>query len=139
MPSKENEQIYPHRNRRPNDHSREKFSHPRLMHIQKEKGTNRHGQIRTIDKARLIYRCIQFYTFKGDGVLDPFIGSGSTALAALKSDRYFVGYDIKSEYVENAYKRIRLAEEQPKLYPPYFSRIARLNTDSHFFLKITNN
>jgi len=52
------------------------------MHIQKEKGTNRHGQIRTIDKARLIYRCIQFYTFKGDGVLDPFIGSGSTALAA---------------------------------------------------------
>lgn len=64
----------------------------------------------------LPYRCIQFYTFKGDVVLDPFIGSGSTALAALKSDRYFVGYDIKSEYVENANKRIRLAVEQPQLW-----------------------
>jgi DNA modification methylase len=57
-----------------------------------------------------------FYTFKGDVVLDPFIGSGSTALAALQCDRYFVGYDIKSEYVENANKRIRLAVEQPKLW-----------------------
>jgi site-specific DNA-methyltransferase (adenine-specific) len=63
--------------------------------------------------VELPYRCIQFYTFKGDVVLDPFMGSGSAAVAALKSGRYFVGYDIKPEYVEAANKRIRLATEQP--------------------------
>jgi site-specific DNA-methyltransferase (adenine-specific) len=66
--------------------------------------------------VELPYRCIQFYTFKGDVVLDPFMGSGSAAVAALKSSRYFVGYDINPEYVETANKRIRLATEQPELW-----------------------
>ena len=66
--------------------------------------------------VELPYRFIQFYTFKGDVVLDPFMGSGSTALAALKSGRYFVGYDIKPEYVGVANKRIRLATEQLGLW-----------------------
>jgi len=54
----------------------------------------------------LPYRLIQLYSFKGDVVLDPFCGSGTTCLAALKSDRYYIGYDIKQEYVELANKRI---------------------------------
>jgi site-specific DNA-methyltransferase (adenine-specific) len=39
----------------------------------------------------LPYRLIQLYSFKGDIILDPFMGSGTTAVAALKSDRKFVG------------------------------------------------
>ena len=35
------------------------------------------------------------------------MGSGSTAIAALKSDRYFVGYDISEEYVQIAERRIK--------------------------------
>jgi site-specific DNA-methyltransferase (adenine-specific) len=54
----------------------------------------------------LPYRCIQLYSFKGDVVLDPFCGIGSTCLAALKSERHFVGYEINEEYVKAATKRI---------------------------------
>ncbi len=57
--------------------------------------------------VELPYRLIQFYTFKGEVVLDPFIGSGQAAIAALKSFRHYVGYDINSDYVQLAEKRIR--------------------------------
>ena len=56
--------------------------------------------------VELPYRLIQLYTFEGDVVLDPFMGSGQTALAALKSDRHFVGYEINSAYRKLALKRI---------------------------------
>jgi site-specific DNA-methyltransferase (adenine-specific) len=56
--------------------------------------------------VELPYRLIQLYTYKGDVVLDPFIGSGSTAIAALKSDRKYVGYDIDPEYVKLAEERV---------------------------------
>lgn len=55
----------------------------------------------------LPYRLIQLYSFKDDIILDPFIGSGTTALAALKSERYFIGYEINEEYVKLAEKRIK--------------------------------
>jgi DNA modification methylase len=55
----------------------------------------------------LPYRLIQLYSFKGDVILDPFCGSGTTCLAALKSKRYYIGYDIKHEYVELANNRIK--------------------------------
>jgi len=57
--------------------------------------------------VELPYRLIQLYTFEGDIVLDPFMGSGQTALAALKAKRYFVGYEINAEYLSLAEKRIR--------------------------------
>ena len=54
----------------------------------------------------LPYRCIQLYTFTNEVVLDPFMGSGQTALAALKADRHFVGYELNKEYLTLARKRI---------------------------------
>jgi site-specific DNA-methyltransferase (adenine-specific) len=57
----------------------------------------------------LPYRLIQLYTFAGEVVLDPFMGSGTTALAALKSGRIFVGYEVSPSYVELAYQRIASA------------------------------
>lgn len=56
--------------------------------------------------VELPYRLIQLYTFTGDIVLDPFMGSGSTAIAALKSSRKYVGYETDPEYVELAEERI---------------------------------
>lgn len=38
--------------------------------------------------------------------MDPFMGSGTTAVAALKNKRKFVGYDISEEYVKIANERI---------------------------------
>lgn len=63
----------------------------------------------------LPYRLIQLYSFKGDIVLDPFMGSGTTAVSALKSDRKFVGYDINQEYIELAEKRVFSLKAQTKL------------------------
>ncbi len=51
-------------------------------------------------------RTIEFYTFTGDVVLDPFIGSGSTALAASQTGRHFIGFDISNEFIELAKKRL---------------------------------
>ena len=63
----------------------------------------------------LPYRLIQLYTFTEEVVLDPFIGSGQTAIAALKAKRHFVGYEISDEYVKLAEKRIRDREESELL------------------------
>ncbi|GAB4497365.1 MAG: site-specific DNA-methyltransferase [Anaerolineales bacterium] len=57
--------------------------------------------------VELPYRLIQLYTFKHDVVLDPFMGSGSTAIAALNSSRSYVGYEIAPEYLQLAEERIR--------------------------------
>jgi site-specific DNA-methyltransferase (adenine-specific) len=57
--------------------------------------------------VELPYRLIQLYTFSGEVVLDPFMGSGSAALAALKAGRRYVGYEIDEDYVKLAEKRIR--------------------------------
>jgi len=59
---------------------------------------------------------IQLYTFEGEVVLDPFMGSGQTAIAALKTNRYFVGYEINPEYVKLAEKRIKMFISQPNLF-----------------------
>jgi site-specific DNA-methyltransferase (adenine-specific) len=62
----------------------------------------------------LPYRLIQLYSFANDIVLDPFMGSGQTALAALKAGRRYVGYELDAGYVQLAQRRIRdyaLAEE----------------------------
>ena len=61
-------------------------------------------------------RLIQLYTFKGDIVLDPFCGSGQTCLAAIKTNRNFIGYDIKQDYVDLALKRIRMFQSNPELF-----------------------
>lgn len=63
----------------------------------------------------LPFRLIQLYSFKGDIVLDPFMGSGTTAVAAIKSERKFVGYDISQEYIDLAEKRLKPFLEQTTL------------------------
>jgi site-specific DNA-methyltransferase (adenine-specific) len=66
--------------------------------------------------VELPYRLIQLYTFEGEVVLDPFMGSGQTAIASLKSKRFYVGYEIVPEYVELAQKRIKIFESQGYLF-----------------------
>jgi len=51
-------------------------------------------------------RLMQLYTFDGEVVLDPFMGSGTTAVAAIKAGRNYVGYEIDAKYVQNAEQRI---------------------------------
>jgi len=51
-------------------------------------------------------RLIRLYTYAGDVVLDPFLGSGSTAVAAVRTGRRYVGYDTDPEYIALAHERI---------------------------------
>jgi len=60
-------------------------------------------------------RLIQLYSFKGDIILDPFMGSGTTAVSAWKAERKFVGYDINKEYLNIARKRIEPLVKQTKI------------------------
>lgn len=59
--------------------------------------------------VELPQRLIELYTFAGDLVLDPFLGSGSTAVAAVRTGRRYAGYDSEPEYLAVAQRRI--AEE----------------------------
>jgi modification methylase len=57
--------------------------------------------------VELPYRLMQLYTYGGEVVLDPFMGSGQTAIAALKGGRRFVGYEIEENYLRLAERRVR--------------------------------
>ncbi len=57
-------------------------------------------------------RLINLYTFSGDLVLDPFMGSGTTAVAALNTGRHYVGYDTEKAYVEAAKKRVQVERKR---------------------------
>lgn len=52
-------------------------------------------------------RLIELYTFEGEIVLDPFMGSGQTAVATILTGRHFVGYEINQSYVALANERIQ--------------------------------
>jgi site-specific DNA-methyltransferase (adenine-specific) len=51
-------------------------------------------------------RLIELYTYRGDLVLDPFAGAGSTAVAALRTGRHYVGYDLDDSYIRLAEGRL---------------------------------
>jgi len=57
-------------------------------------------------------RLIHLYTYYDDLVLDPFMGSGTTAIAAVRTGRHYVGYDTDATYVQAAKERIRVEQER---------------------------
>jgi DNA modification methylase len=61
---------------------------------------------------------IQASTNDGDTILDPFLGSGTTAVAALKLGRHFLGFEVSETYCQIARQRIALVEDQPNLFAP---------------------
>ena len=63
----------------------------------------------------LAYRVIKLYTDEGDIVLDPFLGSGTTALAAIEANRKYIGIELMEQYAELARKRVEQVIRAPKL------------------------
>jgi DNA modification methylase len=62
--------------------------------------------------VELPQRLIELYTYRGDLVLDPFMGAGSAAVAAVRTGRGFVGFDTDATYVARALQRVA-AEPAP--------------------------
>ncbi len=63
----------------------------------------------------LAERVIELYSYKGDTVLDIFMGSGQTMLAAQKLDRKFLGFETQKKYIEYAIEKIKDDEAQKSL------------------------
>ena len=70
--------------------------------------------------VELPQRLIDLYTYEGDVVLDPFMGSGTTAVAAVRAGRHYLGYDTDEAYVKAARERAdaEVARVQANPGPP---------------------
>ena len=55
---------------------------------------------------RLVEACMRLTTQEGDLVLDPFMGSGTTALVAERNNRRWMGFDIDEKYIDVSEKRV---------------------------------
>lgn len=58
---------------------------------------------------------ISLFTQPGDVVLDPFIGSGTTAIACIERDRHFIGIELSEKYHRQAIERVKEKQASPKL------------------------
>ena len=75
-----------------------------VIHMATESSNQRHSAVFPVALPTWF---IKLFTKRNDTVLDPFIGSGSTAVAALRLGRHYVGIDTNPEYVELSNRRLR--------------------------------
>lgn len=61
----------------------------------------------TVKPVDLMERLIEVFSVEGQTVLDPFLGSGTTGIAALKRRRKFIGFEIEKKYVDMSVKRLK--------------------------------
>ncbi len=66
----------------------------------------------TVKPVQLIEHLIKLFSIPGQTVLDPFIGSGTTAVAALRTERACIGIDINSDYITLAESRLLQEKER---------------------------
>jgi site-specific DNA-methyltransferase (adenine-specific) len=59
---------------------------------------------------------VRDFTNEGETVCDPFMGSGTTAIACIKEKRHFVGFELNKEYYDKAVKRIQAEQSQLTLF-----------------------
>ena len=87
------------------------------MHFKKEHNADtKHPTQKPVELIRYLIRT---YTNEGDLILDNCIGSGTTAVAAIKENRHFIGMELNKEYYEIACERIK--KEQAEIENSLFS------------------
>ena len=78
---------------------------------------NRNGKLHPTEKpVELIRWLIRSYSNEGDTILDNCMGSGTTAIAAIREKRNFIGFELNKEYYDKACKRIKLEQAQLTLF-----------------------
>lgn len=69
----------------------------------------------TLKPVELMHHLVKLVSFEGQTVLDPFMGSGSTGVAALALKRIFIGYELEQQYFDIAARRLdNTCKEEPK-------------------------
>jgi DNA modification methylase len=77
-----------------------------VMHVEKPERDRYNGHL-TVKPVRLLAHLIELFSVEGQTILDPFLGSGSTALAALQTRRNCVGIEINTQYITIAENRLK--------------------------------
>ena len=72
----------------------------------------------TVKPQALMQYLIKLVTHEGAVVLDPFLGSGSTAVAAKLLGRHYIGYELSPEYFDVAQRRL-----DETIYEPQFAEV----------------
>ena len=79
------------------------------------KNPNKRGQHPTQKPVALFEYLIKTYTNEGETVLDNCIGSGTTAIACINTNRNYIGFELDKQYCEIANERIRFLQQQQRL------------------------
>jgi site-specific DNA-methyltransferase (adenine-specific)/site-specific DNA-methyltransferase (cytosine-N4-specific) len=102
---------------------RDKVYPTNVIHMATECSNKNHSAVFPVELPAWF---IKLFTLSGDIVLDPFIGSGTTAVAAIQLNRKYIGIDINKEYIELTKRRISelqiqlplVAEESKEYHTP---------------------
>lgn len=89
-----------------------------LLSIPLQRDKDKDGNnIHDSQKPEMLFRIlVNMSTDKGQVVLDPFIGSGTTAVACIKEKRHFIGFELNKAYYDKAVKRINYEKSQLTLF-----------------------
>ena len=84
--------------------------------------------------VELPQRLIELYTYRDDLILDPFMGSGTSAVAAIRTGRSYVGYDTDADYVRAANERcgaevLRRTETETKPWSNFIDLSSRSDSN----------
>jgi len=71
-----------------------------------------YGEHPAIMPEEIVYRLVKLFSYKGDIVLDPFLGSGTTAKVTAEMDRKYVGYEINASFKKTIDKKIGLIQKK---------------------------
>jgi len=79
-------------------------------------GKNRENEHRAAFPLQLPQTLIHYFTNEGATIFDPFMGSATTAIAAIKEKRHFIGTELNKEYFDKAVRRIKAEQAQLTLF-----------------------
>lgn len=77
-----------------------------VIEVPKPKTGGQFGHM-TVKPVLVMRQLIRLFTIEGQTVLDPFLGSGTTAVAAMNDNRHFIGFEIDGDYVKIAKERVK--------------------------------
>ena len=75
-------------------------------------GSTKETKHPTEKPVNLFKKLILVSSNEGDVVLDPFMGSGTTAIASMQTNRNYIGFEMDDEYIEEINKRIKKEESK---------------------------